>query len=374
MKKRKTQSPIIVLHVFNELLPSGAEVMMRNAAKHWNCTFHHNIVATQKNEGSYVETLRESGYPVYHIYHPNLVVQLVRFERFIRQHQVDIVHIHREGKSLYFAIAARIGGAKIVHTIHNNFAFTGVLRLRRIVTRHLERMLGVTLVAISPSVMENEKRRFGVGTTIVNNWYDAETYAYCGSAVKEQARKRLNLGQEQMCFVSVGNCHEVKNHFSILRGLQGMNNKDVCYLHVGEGAQTEEELAFVHANGLDDQVRYVGHQNPLPYLQAADFFMMPSKFEGVSIAALEAMAVGLPCLLTNVSGLKDFQAYPFDLLTYCELDNDAIADAMRALMEQPAKLENSETQSEIVKQHYNITQGVRGYEAIYTRSLQPKKA
>lgn len=373
MKERAARSPIVVLHVLNELLPSGAEIMMLNAAQHWQSNYEHHILATHISEGSYSEMLKKSGYPVHHIFHPNLVFQLIQFGRFVRHHMVDIAHIHREGKSLYFAIAARLGGAKVVHTVHNNFSFSGLLRLRRIITRNLERLLGVALVAISPSVRENEKQRFGVQTTIVNNWYDTELYAYCDPITKEQARKQQNIKHDQICFVSVGNCSDVKNHLSILKGLQKLNNDNVCYLHVGESEQTDEELTFIHENGIEDRVRYVGHQNPLPYLQAADFFIMPSKFEGVSIAALEAMAIGLPCLLTNVNGLRDFKAYTLDTLTYCELDDDAIANAMRALIERTTIFENSKAQSEVVRQHYNVTQGVRGYEAIYGQVLRTRK-
>jgi glycosyltransferase involved in cell wall biosynthesis len=369
MKRRAVHSPIVVLHVLYELLPSGAEVRLASAKSRWNKNYQHHILATFKQMGPYGETLRKSGYTVHHVYHPNPIVQLVRFIRFVRYHQVDIVHIHREGKSLYFAVASRLGGAKVVHSILNTFLFSGYLRFRRVITRNLERALGVALVAISPSVMENEKRRCGVKTTIVNNWYDTDTYTYCDPAAKEKARKQLNIRQDQICMVSVGNCHDVKNHMSILKGLQKLGNENVYYLHVGLGVQTEEELAYVQANGLDGRVCYVGRQNPLHYLQAADFFIMPSKFEGVGVAALEAMAIGLPCLLTDVGGLRDFKAYAFDSLTYCELDDDAIANAMRTMAEKTVRFENSRAQSEAVYLHYNIEQGVHGYEAVYAKIL-----
>lgn len=345
-----------VLHVMNTLLPSGAETMLKTAAPYWKKNLEMHILATQKELGSYSSELMSAGYQIHHIYDPSFIRQLKRVSDFIKSEKFDIVHIHRESKSLeYEFIAYKAGVKNIVRTVHNVFLFDGLLRIRRRITRWLGYKLEVEYVAISESVLQNEKMRYGIDCCLINNWYDENRFYFVSPEMKRRAREIIGVESKQFCIVSVGNCSRVKNHMEILKALTSkmLKENNILYFHVGKGDCENDEKLFVSKNNLNSMVRFVGFQDPLLYLQASDLFLMPSIYEGVGISALEAIATGMHCLLTDVYGLKDFKKQEFEFVYYCNTDAESIAESIKKLITYDNG--NSMTQSEKVRKHYCST-------------------
>lgn len=360
-----------VLHILNSLLPSGAETMLNAAAPYWNSNIEIHILATKENLGEYGFELEKSGYIIHHISRQSYLQQHKAVTEFIKKNKFDVVHIHRQEQALSYALDALFGGVKcIVRTVHNVFQFKGLILVRELITRQIACLIGVKHIAISKSVYENEKSHFFVNCRIINNWFNEKKFLFTDLSTKNNARAQLNIGEDKYCIISVGNCTSVKNHMTILKALKNIKDyqdiSNVLYLHVGKGIQENEELEFINNNNLRENVMYVGFQDPLVYLQAADLFIMPSVYEGVGISALEAMATGLPCLLTSVYGLKDFEQYEFENMEYSVLDDKSIEVSLsRAILNK--KSGNSKAQSEMVLRYYGIHQGVNEYQEVYFR-------
>src|SRR5690606_11168496 len=119
-----------VLHVLNELLASGADVMFREAAPYWHDMDSH-VIATVDEVGPFAPDLREAGFTVHHLpfaKRPRFAVDLYRL---LRQHKPDVLHIHTERANLLYVLVARFAGIRaVVRTVHSSFAFEG--RLRRV--------------------------------------------------------------------------------------------------------------------------------------------------------------------------------------------------------------------------------------------------
>ncbi|WP_342044838.1 glycosyltransferase [Bacillus sp. OTU530] len=360
-----------ILHVLNSLLPSGAETMLKTSAEYWGVDLEKHILATSSDIGPYAIELENAGYIIHHISANNSFKQHYKVMKFIKNGKFDIVHVHTEGQALYYELDAKLGSAKkVIRTVHNVFSFNGLLRIRRTITRFLGRIIGVKHIAISQSVYENEKKMFyNTCNAIVNNWYDETIFNFTSEETKREARAKLGISLDEFCIVSVGNCNIVKNHMSILRALVELKkrNHKFVYLHVGKGALEGEEKEFTLKNDLQENVRFIGFENPLTYLRAADLYIMPSLYEGVGIAALEAIGTGIPVLLTNVAGLKDFKEHAFDNVVYCELDNDSIKNGILDCIDsfKKEKYTNSSKQVEEVQKIYGIKQGVKGYLKFY---------
>ena len=90
----------------------------------------------------------------------------------------------------------------------------------------------------------------------------------------------------------------------------------LVYLHVGEEEETRGEQRLAAQLGIADRTHFLGRRHPLQALHAADVFVMPSVYEGLGIAAVEALATGLPVVLADVPGLRDMaRISPAALLT-----------------------------------------------------------
>ncbi|WP_210520970.1 glycosyltransferase family 4 protein [Hymenobacter terricola] len=304
-----------VLHVLHALRFSGAEIMLKIAAPAFqeHGIELHILSDVPADESDYADILTAAGYTVHYLpciegRRPNL--SAVR--QFLRQHRFDVVHNHTEQNFLWYSLAARQAGIpRFVHTVHNNFNFQGLVRVKRVAYRLLaRRLLGVRFVAIGTSVQETERRVSFNPTVLVPNWTDpARFYPAKSVAERAEARQKLGLRPDDVVLVSVGSCIESKNHHDIFTALSLLAPAlaaRVVYLHIGDGHLHQAEQAHAQSLGLHAEVRFLGQlQNVRSILIASDIYVMPSRFEGLSISLLEAQSCAVPAVVYDAPGLRD---------------------------------------------------------------------
>lgn len=360
-----------VCHILNSLLPSGAETMLANSINAW-AGYEMHIIATGIELGDYADTLQTAGYIIHHIRKNNFISQHMAIINFLRELKPDVVHIHRESQECYYALDARCAGVKnIVRTIHNVFAFEGYLRFRRIITRAVGRMLGTKYVAISKSVYENEKTTFhNIPMRIIFNWCDESKYNFISQNDKEVYRKKNQIQGNTMVILTVGNCSPVKNHLLLLKAIKKLiveEEADILYYHVGSGDEQEHEINYVKECHIENCVQFLGYTDPMEYMTLADLYVMPSLYEGVGISAMEAMFCGIPCLLTDVSGLKDFKSLNNEAIYYAGIDETDFYVKLRELYIdfQNGRLNNNQQLSAAAHLNYSMVNSVHQYMEVY---------
>lgn len=311
---------ISVLHILHELHPSGAEMMIHNAYPYWKDTCDSTVMATGKIIGPFADTLQETGYRIAYVPTSGAgknakIRHLLDFWKYMRQHRYDVVHIHRESLSFEYALLAELTGSRhVVRTVHSTFAHTGVQKKIKSLTRWMmKHWLHVKFIAISDGVAENEQSVFGNSCDeVIYNWCNNQKFTFVSAEEKAAWKTASNYAAgmtDKLVLVTVGNCGPVKNHTVLLEALaKCRQRKRICYLHVGYAKdKTEEEEALAEQLGIREQVHFLGSTDPMPYLRQADVFLMTSIYEGLSIAALEAIFTGMPVLLAEVPGLTEFK-------------------------------------------------------------------
>jgi glycosyltransferase involved in cell wall biosynthesis len=305
-----------VLHIFNEIKYSGAELMYSNAASIFQ---EHGIemhaISTGKNLGSFAEVFEQKKIITYHWpidYENHSLFKKAnyywKFYKFIKNEKIDVLHIHRS--NLYFiAFCSRIAGIRTIKTMHNVFTNRKLTYPYAIVQRLIARkLLKVNFQTIGQSVFDNELNYYHNSSVRINNWFDLNRfYPPINNNEKQEIRQKLNIRQDAFVIISVGGCSEIKNHSDIIRAIKTLVNKvDCLYLHLGTGDLEEKEKTLALELGIQDSIRFLGNQIDVRrYLIASDIYVMPSIFEGLSIAGIEAMACGLPSILYNSPGLRD---------------------------------------------------------------------
>lgn len=118
--------------------------------------------------------------------------------------------------------------------------------------------------------------------------------------------QKLQSDNQKICITSVGRLVEAKNYSFLLNVLHGLDQNSYKAVIVGDGplrSSLEEQSLKL---GLQQNVEFVGYQESVqPYLLKADLFVLTSKWEGFGLAALEAMNVGLPVVLSDIPGLNE---------------------------------------------------------------------
>lgn len=356
-----------VLHVLNELRPSGAETMLRAAAGCWRRHgIHGEILCTGDTPGPYAGALREAGYPIHHLPFTKSIRFLTAFHSFVRRGAFDAVHLHAERAAFWYAaLAWAAGQRRLVRSIHAAFDFRGPLRLRRGLQRWtMRRLFGVRMAACGDSVARLEWERFRNPVAVLGNWFDSEFYRPVADPLRDPAAPFVVL--------TVGNCAAVKNHAALLRALEQL--PEVHYLHVGGEEEGQEERALAAGLGLSGRVRFLGPLTDLrPAFRSADLFVMPSLHEGFGVAAVEAMGAGLPVLLADVDGLRDFRPRS-GAIRFCAPEAGALAKAVREFMALPRaeRFAVGAALSEMAHREFGVTAGAARYAALYREADPPR--
>lgn len=135
---------------------------------------------------------------------------------------------------------------------------------------------------------------------IVPNAIDVEKYKFCAS-VREKVRKSMGM-YDKLVICHVGRLSEQKNPLRVLEIFRAVLKleQEAILLSVGTGEMEEQVRNYAQMLGIADQVMFLGARNDVDkLLQAADVFLLPSKYEGLPIVALEAQVSGLPCILSD---------------------------------------------------------------------------
>lgn len=364
--------PLRVLHVLGEIKPSGAEVMLLGALPRFRSAgVEPALLATGTVKGEFAARFEGAGCEVLHLPFRPAPAYFWRVVRLLRDPRWNVIHLHTERANFYFGLAALATGKIVIRTVHNVFSFEGALRRRRALQRRALEALGLRHVAIGPSVLANETSRFGIKPEVVDNWFDEAAFTLPTADERLEARRAFGVEPDRFVIASVGNCSDVKNHKSLLHALAEIPPaRRPMYLHAGIEEPGAPERQLATELGLDDDVRFLGAVGDVPHvLHAADAFVMPSHYEGFGVAAVEALATGLPAVFADVPGLCDFKTRFADI-AYCEPTMESIATALQRLMDLPGakRARIARSQSESARKYYGTERGVLEYVRLYRKT------
>lgn len=350
-----------------------------NSAPLWpRFQIQNDVLATDQNIGSHAPTFAAAGFGVRQVVMNTEVSYLrdlralrdafayvVDLWKLLKRQDYDVVHIHNERGFFYTALVARLTGAKVVRSISSVFQFEGTARLWRKGQRKIATWFGMRSVAISASVRDNEQYRFGNKADVIYYGINPEVFRVPSPEERQAARERLQIEPTAFLIVSIGNCQKVKNHALILQGLSRLpRSMNWLYLHAGQGEEEASERSLAAELGLKERCRFLGRTDQVTLLlHAADVFVMPSTYEGLGVAALEALCTGTLAILTRAPGLRDI--FPSPGVIWIDPDPREVADALLTAHEHPLSLSQQQTVSGDINERFSLGRMVASYAEVY---------
>ena len=256
-----------------------------------------------------------------------------------RQHRIDAVHSHEFTMAVYGAAASRLLNLPHVITMHGGFKVAKALR-RRIALRWAMRQSDHT-VMVSRATQRQFATELGVDEslfTVVPNGVP--------TVVGDAARVRAEFGiDERDCvLLAVGTLERHKGHRILLEALTRLDSARLgrpwkLIIAGGRGGdQHQSMLEYIRAAGLGDRVHIVLNRNDIADLLAlADIFVMPSLWEGLPMAVLEAMLAHKAIVATAIAGIPEAIVDGLEGLLVPPGQADSLADALRLLLVDPAR-------------------------------------
>ncbi len=350
-------SEISVLQLIGNLDVGGAQEVVVTLAKYLAGAGHRPVVCALR-DGPVRADIEALGIPVVLV--PGRTASVLALPRFLAdmrrirrtlativdQHDIDVVQTHLL-RSLDFLVATLPGRSRrplVYWTIHNyNFTLRRehlsrhrwLLRPKRFAYRGLYRLgskRASGLIAVSdevgPSIMDH------IGPpedkiVVIPNGVDVERY--CRPIDREAVRRELGLGSDDVALVMVGTFKRQKGHAILIEAAAELRTRhpEMKILLIGDGPLKPDIERQCHEAGLDGVVTFLGSRRDVPtILAASDCFVLPSLWEGLPMALLEAMASALPCIATEVSGTKQVVVPGVSGLLVPPGDGAALAEAV----------------------------------------------
>ena len=337
-----SQRPLRIAMMIETDGPGGAEVMLVQLAEELRRRGHVvTPVGPLRGEGWLSGRLRSLGFDrrTFHLRRPLDPVCAIELTRMLRELRIEVVHSHEFTMAVYGCAAARWLGVPHVVTMHGNESVMEVWR-RRFALRWSWRN-SRAFVAVSDHGRTQMQTRLGLpedGVRVIPNGVPARP------GDRERTRRKLGVDDDEVLILTVGNLRRRKGHAVLIQALAELQRAGCGapfqLAIAGDGRQRENLTQLTRELGLGERVHLLGHRDDIPDLQAAaDIFAMPSYWEGMPLAILEAMIIGKAIVASRVGGIPEILREGESGLLVPAGDPLALAGALRRLIEDPAQRE-----------------------------------
>ena len=270
---------------------------------------------------------------------------LRRLTRMLREERFDLLHTHASKSGWIGRLAAAMSRTplRVIHHVHGwafNAGQPAAVRAAFVLMERLAARPGFLLLACSRATRE-QGRRFRIGRdsdrrVVVNGvWRPPELRKRDRTAI----RRRLGLGRRDVLFLQLANLKPQKDPLTFARAAveAGRRVRRGRFWIAGAGPLQPEAERIAADGGLGRRFRVLGWRRDVTdLLAAADVLVLTSRFEGLPMAVLRAMAAGLPVVATAVDGTPEaVQHGRTGFLTRPGAVNE-IADALIRLAHDPA--------------------------------------
>jgi glycosyltransferase involved in cell wall biosynthesis len=291
-----------------------------------------------------------------------------RLRRMILSHHFDLIHVHSPlvavGARLVVRSLPRSRRPRTVVTEHN--VWTSHARLTRLADRLTAGRSEVHL-AVSTAVLESLPARIRDRTTVVRHGVDTAAVRRAGADPRAE-RGRLGVRDDEILIGTVANLRVTKGYPDLLEAARLVADRvpNARFVAVGRGPM-EAELREQHARlGLGTRFEFLGFRAAaVPVMAAFDIFCLPSHHEGLPVALMEALALGLPAVVTDVGGVTELVTNGDDAVVVPAGQPTRLADALVSLALDPVRRDAIARRARARADTFDASRAERMTEAVY---------
>ena len=340
--------------------------------------FNVSLISLRRKDLS-EDTLEQFGIDVTylgrHKFDPRTFPELLRV---LRAKRADVVHMHGYGATTFGRLCA--WRLRIPSILHEHANHTDTPWFQKVADRVLAPHTDLA-IAVSESTAEFTTRARLMPA-------ERTKVVYLGSPLDEFARPRsadeiasarasLGLTPDTIAVGTVTRLMPSKGNEYLVAAVPEIARRQprVRVLIIGEGELDDVLRAQATALGLGDRLMFVGFRRDVAEaLSALDLVVFPSLWEGTPLTAFEALAAGKPIVATDADGLLDILTSGHDAMVVPKRDSQALADAVVALVEDPARAIALSQNARRTGAKYDIAMFVRKMERLYEILHQTSRA
>lgn len=370
-----------VLQLIGNLYTGGSERQAAQLTQLLLKSSHYEVfVACMDSRGELRKELHEMGFntipafPIRRFYDHTMIIQLIRFARFLRKNKIDIVHTHDFYTNVFGMAGAALAGVPVRVAARRE-----TVGWRTPAQKFVERrayQLASAIVANAEAVQRHLIAEGVRGDKVVTIYNGLQQARVTTSRDRAAALAMFNLPQhEQHRFVTIlaNLAHPVKDHPTFLRAAQRIHKAvpDAQFVLAGEGPLKENLKSLAEELGIGANVFFTGRcEHVAELLSFSDVCVLSSVAEGFSNSILEYMGAGRPVVATNVGGALEAIIEGKTGYLVKPGDDETMAQRVIELLRNPVQANSLGSYGrQIVEDKFSCTAQLSQTEKLYDRLL-----
>lgn len=303
-----------------------------------------------------------------------------------RNRRPDLIHTHTPIAAFLGQVAAWLARVPSrVTTVHGLYFVGETRRIPRFVFRVLEIMacrLATKVVCVSAEDARYLVEQHGFPASKVATMHVGVNLAVyspqtIGADQRQAVREELGIPADAFVFGTVGRLVREKGVLELLEafGRLARRHANVYLLHVGPEDRTRPDAitpAEAQRQGCAGVCRFAGHRYDVPrYLSAMDVFCLPTYREGYPVSVMEAAAMGLPAIVTDIRGCREAVVREETGLIVPVRDVASLKQAMQRLLDSPQQRRAmSQQATQHAREHFDRRLVVQQMLGLYSSELE----
>ena len=352
----------------------GLELSKRGHQKHF-INYKQPVRLELLSNNLHFHEVHVPEYPLFH-YQPYELALSSKLVDMVKLHGIELLHVHYAIPHAYAAYMAqqmlKDEGifVPIVTTLHGtDITLVGSHPFYKpAVTFSINKSNAVT--SVSESLKQDTLRLFDIKNEIevIPNFIDLEKH----QPNFTDCQRSMMAEEDELIVTHISNFREVKNIPDVIKIFNNIQKKIPAKLMmVGEGPEREDAEKLAERLGISDKIVFFGNSNEIDRILCfSDLFLLPSETESFGLAALEAMASGVPVISTNSGGLAEVNKHNYSgYLSNVGDVEDMTKNALKILSDINV-LNTFKANAKAQSLNFDLHAIVPMYEAIYEKTLE----
>ncbi len=363
-----------VLCVIKGLGPGGAERLLVHHARYASDEFSLEAAYVLPGKGHLVGELEAIGVPVSSL-GEGMLGKLrwpLRLRRLMKQGRPALVHVHSPALAPVVRLLVRslpaTPRARLVYTEHNRWP------LYRGITRWANRLtygLDDATISVSDDTRRSIAVRYRTEVRVIHHGVDLDAVRSHRSD-RDAARAELGISDDTILAVTVANARAEKGYPDLLAAAARVIEcqDQVTFVAIGQGPDADQIAALHKRLGLGPRFRLLGYrEDAVRFLAAADLFVLASHHEGLPVALMEALTLGVPVVATAVGGIPEMVDDGVEGLLVPPQRPEALAAAIERVVTDEALRRRLAEGARAKGEVFDARRATREVEAVYCEVL-----
>jgi len=295
----------------------------------------------------------------------HMLIGMFSVYKGLKEKKVNIFHPHDNLSKIIGVLPAKICGVPVVAHCHdllgNSFIEKALI--------YYQLVFFDNIIAVSEAVLSRLRvcQKTPESVRKIYNGIDIRQFT---PLTRDTIQKRTESREKCVVLGIIASFDACKGHVHLFRAIKSLVSEgasDLVCLIIGRGREERALKEFVQTNGLCDYIKFLGYRNDIvALLQQIDIIVIPSTKEAFGIVAIEAMAMAVPVIASNVGGLPECVEDGTTGIIFPPGDIQSLSEAISYLIDNPdRRARMGQAGRQRVIRLFNVERNVRETEKVY---------